>query len=94
MSRRYTATAFSHHYHQRTSSTMSTQLRRRIGVSPKHLIRTLNLCEEDVKENFPDFLPTAADDDLLEYAELQDSHHESLFTKLRKLEDLNNEWAL
>ncbi|KAK6727527.1 hypothetical protein RB195_005297 [Necator americanus] len=45
------------------------------------------------KENVPEFVSTAVNDDLLDYAELQDTHYESLFTKLRKLEDLNQEWT-
>ncbi|KIH60849.1 Tas retrotransposon peptidase A16 [Ancylostoma duodenale] len=72
---------------------MSAQLRRKIGIARKHLVRALNLCEEDLKENVHEFLSTAANDDLLDYAELQDTHHELLFTKLRKLEDLNKEWT-
>ncbi|EPB74949.1 Pao retrotransposon peptidase [Ancylostoma ceylanicum] len=71
---------------------MSAQLRRKIGIARKQLTRAVNLCEEDLKDDLPGFLQTATNDDLLDYAELQDTHHESLSTKLRKLEDLNNEW--
>ncbi|EYB87571.1 hypothetical protein Y032_0260g519 [Ancylostoma ceylanicum] len=73
---------------------MSAQLRRKIGIARTQLARAINLCEEDLKDDLLGFPQTSANDDFLDYAELQDTHHESFSTKLivRKLEDLNNEW--
>ncbi|XGW14002.1 hypothetical protein V3C99_000354 [Haemonchus contortus] len=72
---------------------MSSQIRRSIGIARKQLLRTLQTCNEDLQSDLTELLQTASNDELLDYAELNASHHESISTKLLKLEDLNNKWT-
>uniref|UniRef100_A0A7I4YMD7 Nuclear pore protein n=1 Tax=Haemonchus contortus TaxID=6289 RepID=A0A7I4YMD7_HAECO len=59
---------------------MATTLRRTTSLTPQRRL-TYNA------SNNP------SNDELLDYAELNASHHESISTKLLKLEDLNNKWT-
>ncbi|WKX90081.1 hypothetical protein Q1695_009150 [Nippostrongylus brasiliensis] len=72
---------------------MSSQLRRSIGIARKYLLRVLQSCQEDIKSNFSELLPNISNEDLLDYAELHTTHHESIFTKLSQLQTLNKRWT-
>ncbi|VDO86492.1 unnamed protein product [Heligmosomoides polygyrus] len=68
---------------------MSSQLRRSIGIARKHLQRTLQSCHEDLQSDIIKLLPTATNEGLIEYTELQATHHEAIAAKLPTLDNLN-----
>ncbi|KAK6760498.1 hypothetical protein RB195_021822 [Necator americanus] len=77
--------------HVLSSSTMISYIRHIAGITCEQIMLVNSSCIDDIRNGLPEYFSTASEEELLEFTEGQKINHESLFTQLTKLEDLNKE---